>query len=99
MLRNMSVSITYSSVSGMDLHTISGILHSKAGFTSVFWIQPMKWGRACLVHVYGIRIGCHDIALQVSIMPPTESKFRSDHRIRGCGIEHGNKRCDQSKDA
>jgi hypothetical protein len=51
MLNSMSVGLKYASFSGKDLHTVSRVLDSKAGFTSEVWIQPMQWGRARPIHV------------------------------------------------
>lgn len=99
MLDKVSVAFTCTSSSRMDVHTVSRILHSKARFISMLQIDPMQWGRACLLHVLGISVGRHDITLQVSILPTAESQLGPDHRVGRCGVEHCNKRCDQSKDA
>lgn len=63
MLNKMSVRFTYPSSSRMDVHTVSRILHSKAGFIGMFHINPMQWGRACLLHVLGIPVRRHDVTL------------------------------------
>lgn len=99
MLHIMLVKVFSSKFPGTPPHTVSGILHAKAGFAGRNRVHfGGNWGRACLFRVCRIRVRRHDVALQVSVMPTAESELRPDHRVRGCGVEHCNESCNQGQD-
>lgn len=99
MLHIVSVKVSSSSFPSTPPHTVSGILHAKAGFAGRNRIHlGGNWSRASLFRVCRIRVRRHNVALQVSIMPTAESELRPDHRVRGCGVQHCNEGCNQGQD-